>query len=825
MANYDINIKADDKASSPLKKIEANLTKVGKTTKKTTVALSKMGKKLVKLSSPSVSAGLKGLSSGLKGLGVSALAAGAGMVFLTNKSLNTLDAIGKTATKLGVTTKFLSEYQQVARAAGISIDTFNVGLQRFIRRSGEASIGTGTLVKPFKELGISVKDSNGNIREGSDLFKEYISKLNNVADPLNKSRLAMAAFDSEGLAFINIANMSADALDRVIQNARDAGLSIDEHMVVGAKKAKDALREMFNFGEGMTLQIVSALSPQIEEAAAYMRDTFNEYIKSVGGPTAFAQEIAGRLLMGVATFIDGTAKAIEGITNAFVSGGNIIKNILASVPGLNFEIEGTTGADNLRSELKLITSEYDKAFEKYLRLSESREWNKKEPGMGPFGIMAAIPSQQDIALAYNRMVNFKDNMFELRKDVKNIFDLDDDVDSKYGQKIKETTDSIRDQALAFSELSRQSDYFANSGFKDSMGLLGGDASIPFTIVPDDKKKSTTSTTQNPYAAVVPYVDSAGEAMARSMMQQLQTIEELEDALFDVSHMALEFGVNEEKLTKTLQDQLNTLTGVKDEVVGIDNAWQSIDHLGSDNVMLNGTGMDAALAMAQGIKDQADEVRGLEDALSQASAMAEHFGISEEKLTEKLKEQLESLKGVGDGLAAHFEQIGQSLSKSMADAMARGELTFDSFKGFLLKWAQDVMSRVIQQQLMDPLTNAMTSWISNLAGGITSGLSSVSGGFDWGGAIMGMFGYDGPHANGGTIPGGKFGLVGERGPELISGPANITPMDKVNSGATTVNFNINAIDTSTGTQFILEKKQEITNIIQQAYNRQGKQGIY
>jgi lambda family phage tail tape measure protein len=45
------------------------------------------------------------------------------------------------------------------------------------------------------------------------------------------------------------------------------------------------------------------------------------------------------------------------------------------------------------------------------------------------------------------------------------------------------------------------------------------------------------------------------------------------------------------------------------------------------------------------------------------------------------------------------------------------------------------------------------------------------------------------ANGGTIPGGKFGVVGENGPEFVSGPATVTPM----TGGANVTYNINAVD--------------------------------
>jgi hypothetical protein len=39
-----------------------------------------------------------------------------------------------------------------------------------------------------------------------------------------------------------------------------------------------------------------------------------------------------------------------------------------------------------------------------------------------------------------------------------------------------------------------------------------------------------------------------------------------------------------------------------------------------------------------------------------------------------------------------------------------------------------------------------------------------------------------------IPPGRFGVVGERGPEFVSGPASVTPM-----AATNVTYNINAVD--------------------------------
>jgi len=78
------------------------------------------------------------------------------------------------------------------------------------------------------------------------------------------------------------------------------------------------------------------------------------------------------------------------------------------------------------------------------------------------------------------------------------------------------------------------------------------------------------------------------------------------------------------------------------------------------------------------------------------------------------------------------------------------------------------------------------------GGFLDSLSSIGSSImDTGSSLLGGIGdfFSGFFANGGNIPAGKFGIVGERGPEFISGPATITPM----GGGTQVTYNINAVD--------------------------------
>jgi lambda family phage tail tape measure protein len=82
---------------------------------------------------------------------------------------------------------------------------------------------------------------------------------------------------------------------------------------------------------------------------------------------------------------------------------------------------------------------------------------------------------------------------------------------------------------------------------------------------------------------------------------------------------------------------------------------------------------------------------------------------------------------------------------------------------------------------------------DLLGGIGSGITSVFSGI---GDLFGGF-----FANGGNLGAGKWGIAGENGPEIISGPATVTPMGMGSS--TYVTYNINAVDAMSFKQLVAQ----------------------
>lgn len=92
-----------------------------------------------------------------------------------------------------------------------------------------------------------------------------------------------------------------------------------------------------------------------------------------------------------------------------------------------------------------------------------------------------------------------------------------------------------------------------------------------------------------------------------------------------------------------------------------------------------------------------------------------------------------------------------------------------------------------------------------------------------GSIVGSI-FGGFFADGGRIQSGQFGVVGEEGPELVSGPANITPMDQAGGGSTNVTFNINTIDATDFDTLLTTRQDLIIGLINRGLAERGRRSL-
>jgi phage-related protein len=235
----------------------------------------------------------------------------------------------------------------------------------------------------------------------------------------------------------------------------------------------------------------------------------------------------------------------------------------------------------------------------------------------------------------------------------------------------------------------------------------------------------------------------------------------------------------------------------------------------------------ALTLAiQGITTVIETVIGVIETLVErlgaiGEKVSEITGAVGNKMGEMKDSMVNGAKGAYDGVTNWFGQMyDEVVGNSIIPDMVNGVLgEFDDMSGGMVSRIADAIPGIIRtigdvaseigsrfesltgvslsniQDQVSTLSSELGSRVSALASSVSSRLSGV---VDSAKGILGGLGISNPFenfggffANGGTLPAGKFGIVGERGPELISGPANITPFDQM--GGSQVIYNINAVD--------------------------------
>ena len=863
-STYELIVEVVDKTSKPINDVNRALGNTNKRAMKVNATVKKMNSTFKSIGS----VGLKGLGSltrGLRNATLAATAAAGAFAFMAKSSLNQLDALGKTSRKLGVTTEFLSRFQVIANRAGISQETFNMGLQRFLRRLGEAQMGTGELLKPLQKMGIAIKDSNGQFRSGTDVFEEFMLKLAGTTNSTEKLALAMKGFDSEGVALINIAEMGADKIALIGQRAEEAGLIIDGSLTKAAEEANDSLADLFDFGKGFRLQFFGALSETIEELSEMLRERIKISIEGAGGMKAFANDLAAAFLEGTSKFITAVAGFVDDFTNAFGTFTNVLKQIIVAIskiPGVGFDAAIGTAPDRsgqkkaMQDELKIL----EEQFEEMSKVAFASGNNIDRGMQGAMDSM--MLRMQELRSEIDKIENDTTIYFELFETESTVASdavgkVTSELD-KQAQTLRENANTYREEAKAKKENADATEDLTKKNGEMAQGMspaaIKAQEFGEFMKKLQEQIKKTTKETEFK-AQAISFIKKEFEAGRMSIDAYASAVQIL----------GMNTGKTKEELDK-LKGVLPELTGfekfMKDLTNSASAAATKIDHeamavaeldkmlkAGKINIdtyaqamMQIGKGgtpggdakddpLTVGEELVKNFTDQREKLKQLNDALLNVDTLAKQAGVSQEFLTQKIKEQMEALeiyqakaKTTQEIIEEGFAGISKSISSELATAVRTGESLLGALENVFTRTLDNILQKILESQIEQAL------------GGLFGGLGGGGGGFSLGnlfgtptvGAPMG--GFKIPFlANGGIAKKGQPSIVGDGGePELfIPGKTGrVTPMSELNTGngSVNVNFNINAISTQDGVEFLIQNKPQIIGMVTQGFNQRGRAGI-
>jgi len=149
-----------------------------------------------------------------KNLGI-AIGAGMAVRAIVNSgkhSLEAADKYAKMSRAIGMSVESLSAYAHVAELSGSSFETISKASVRLAANMKDTRDGTGESKAAFEELGISVINSAGRMRDTDSVIKDIATRFSTMADGSRKTALAVDIFGRSGAELIPMLNAGSDGI-------------------------------------------------------------------------------------------------------------------------------------------------------------------------------------------------------------------------------------------------------------------------------------------------------------------------------------------------------------------------------------------------------------------------------------------------------------------------------------------------------------------------------------------------------------------------------------------------------------------------------------
>lgn len=375
---------------------------------------------------------IKGLATGIVNLGKQ-------MFDLGKETRAYADNVMQLSTQYGLTTDKIQEFQYMSELTDTSLETITGSMTKLTKNMQTATKGTGDAYARFEKLGISVTDTEGNLRSTDEVFADAISRLGNVENATERDALAMNIFGKSAMDLNPLIAVGREGLADYRAEAHEMGYVLDTDTLESLGAVDDAMQRANKRLDAVKNQIGRYLAPivaQITEAFAEWRMSVDW--QHVGQVIKTAMEIIGKAIKGLIdifkTVIDVGKKVADTLKDIFT--GNF-KFPHIPLPHFSIYPQGWRISDLLSGTIPSLKIDwYAKAMDKGIVLDGATIFGMNANGqlmgggekgreiiIGEKSLMNAIRNASGHTWNVNIVVNESANAKATASEVMNILEL------------------------------------------------------------------------------------------------------------------------------------------------------------------------------------------------------------------------------------------------------------------------------------------------------------------------------------------------------------------------------------------------------------------
>lgn len=325
---------------SKLKTFEGQLKKIGNVNlRAASEQFKEMGNKL------------ESAGQAMQGLSMAAAAVTAAIGALTVKSGKWADDINTMSKQYSLSTQDLQKYSAAADLVDVSVETIAKSHLKLEKTMSSAAKGTGASAEAFEKLGVSVTDSNGELRDGDEVWQDTIEALGKVSNETERDALAMQLMGKSASELNPLIEDGGETYKNVADTMAKYHLDfIDQETLDKANQFNDQLDTMKMIGsvalQTIGTQLAGYLAPALEKLVDLV-GRVSEWLTSLSPQTQTIIAAIAAAVAVLAPLLIGLGKvsfAISSILSLMATVGPAILGVITAIGPIAIVIAAAVAA-------------------------------------------------------------------------------------------------------------------------------------------------------------------------------------------------------------------------------------------------------------------------------------------------------------------------------------------------------------------------------------------------------------------------------------------------------------------------------------------------
>ena len=249
---------------------------------------------------------------------ISAVSGGLATALVGNgiNSASMADDLNALSSQTGFTVEELQKMKYASDIVDVSMDQMTGSIQKMTKQMSSGN-------KAFETLGVSLTDSNGNMRDAKDVWYDSLDALSKIENETERDALSMEIFGKSAMDMAGIIDDGGASLKALGDEAEGLGLIMSQDMVDDANLLQDSIDRMKGRTEQafltMGASLASSLVPAFEKVLDVVTQVVQWFANLDGGTQQTILVILGLIasISPLAGLISQITTVVMGLSSAF----------------------------------------------------------------------------------------------------------------------------------------------------------------------------------------------------------------------------------------------------------------------------------------------------------------------------------------------------------------------------------------------------------------------------------------------------------------------------------------------------------------------------